>query len=240
MRRLVPERVLTGLWPRTFRLALLDKDVGIAREYLAEMGVSGPLIDLAGRLFSQARAELGEEADYLEAIKLIEGQAGVALRASPHLPLLARVVQFPALCAEELNVTDWGATQRVQARVVLAEASFSPASSISWPAPLIRRTIESPLEMLNRDDPFFALTQPEGGVTFVSKAQVSVVACQDHQPLEDPDRATAAKLVSLTVELLDGVEYRGRSAFELPPSRARALDYVNASLAASLLSGAAT
>jgi hypothetical protein len=82
--------------------------------------------------------------------------------------------------------------------------------------------------MLNRDDPFFALTQPEGGVTFVSKAQVSVVACQDHQPLEDPDRATAAKLVSLTVELMDGVEYRGRSAFELPPSRARALDYVNA------------
>jgi 3-hydroxyisobutyrate dehydrogenase len=77
---LVPERVLTGLWPRTFRLALLDKDVGIARQYLAEMGVSGPLIDLAGRLFSQARAELGEEADYLEAIKLIEGQAGVALR----------------------------------------------------------------------------------------------------------------------------------------------------------------
>ena len=27
---LVPERVLTGTWPRTFRLALLDKDVGIA------------------------------------------------------------------------------------------------------------------------------------------------------------------------------------------------------------------
>jgi 3-hydroxyisobutyrate dehydrogenase len=77
---LVPERVLTGLWPRTFRLALLDKDVGIARQYLAQMGVSGPLIDLAGRLFSQARAELGEAADYLEAIKLIEGQAGVALR----------------------------------------------------------------------------------------------------------------------------------------------------------------
>lgn len=77
---LVPERVLTGLWPRTFRLALLDKDVGIARQYLAEMGVSGPLIDLAGRLFAQARAELGEEADYLEAIKLIEAQAGVALR----------------------------------------------------------------------------------------------------------------------------------------------------------------
>lgn len=77
---LVPERVLTGLWPRTFRLALLEKDVGIARDFLAAAGVSGPMIDLAGRLFSAARAELGEAADYLEAIKLIESQAGVEIR----------------------------------------------------------------------------------------------------------------------------------------------------------------
>jgi 3-hydroxyisobutyrate dehydrogenase len=77
---LVPERVLTGLWPKTFRLALLDKDVGIACDLLAASGVPGPVIELAGRLFSQARAELGEEADYLEAIKLIERQAGVEIR----------------------------------------------------------------------------------------------------------------------------------------------------------------
>jgi 3-hydroxyisobutyrate dehydrogenase len=77
---LVPERVLTGLWPKTFRLALLDKDVGIACDLLAASGVPGPVIELAGRLFSQARAELGEQADYLEAIKLIERQAGVEIR----------------------------------------------------------------------------------------------------------------------------------------------------------------
>jgi len=77
---LVPERVLTGLWPRTFRLALLDKDVGIARGFLAEVGVRGPVLELAGELFSAARTELGEDADYLEAIKLIERQAGVEIR----------------------------------------------------------------------------------------------------------------------------------------------------------------
>src|SRR4030095_10530331 len=33
---LVPDRVLTGLWPRTFRLSLLAKDVGIAVDLLAE------------------------------------------------------------------------------------------------------------------------------------------------------------------------------------------------------------
>lgn len=77
---LVPERVLTGLWPRTFRLALLHKDVGIARDFLDEVGVLGPVIELADRLFSAARAELGEDADYLEAIKLIERHAGVEIR----------------------------------------------------------------------------------------------------------------------------------------------------------------
>jgi hypothetical protein len=85
---------------------------------------------------------------------------------------------------------------------------------------------ESPLEMLNRAEPFFALTLGEGGVVFVSKAQVAVVGCQD-LPLDDPERVSAAKLVALSVELTDGVEYRGRATFELPPTRARALDYVN-------------
>ena len=77
---LVPERVLTGAWPRTFRLALLEKDVGIAREMLRETGVEGPVLELAGRLYHQARAALGESADYLEAIRLIESQAGVEIR----------------------------------------------------------------------------------------------------------------------------------------------------------------
>ena len=77
---LVPERVLTGAWPRTFRLALLHKDVEIARELLRETGVAAPVLDLAGELFGRARAALGESADYLEAIRLIETQAGVEIR----------------------------------------------------------------------------------------------------------------------------------------------------------------
>jgi 3-hydroxyisobutyrate dehydrogenase len=77
---LVPERVLTGLWPRTFRLALLAKDVGIAEGLLAEIGVPGPVLALADALLRAARADLGEEADYLEAIKLTERRAGVEIR----------------------------------------------------------------------------------------------------------------------------------------------------------------
>jgi 3-hydroxyisobutyrate dehydrogenase len=77
---LVPERVLTGAWPRTFRLALLQKDVDIARALLRDTGVDAPVLDLAGELFGRARAALGESADYLEAIRLIESQAGVEIR----------------------------------------------------------------------------------------------------------------------------------------------------------------
>ncbi len=61
-------------------MALLDKDVGIAREFLRDVGVEGPILDLAGQLLSQARAELGESADHVEAIRLIERQAGVEIR----------------------------------------------------------------------------------------------------------------------------------------------------------------
>ena len=77
---LVPERVLTGRWPRTFRLALLDKDVGIARTFLKDAGVQGPVLDLAGELLGQARAALGEAADHVEAIRVIEQRAGVEIR----------------------------------------------------------------------------------------------------------------------------------------------------------------
>jgi 3-hydroxyisobutyrate dehydrogenase len=78
---LIPERVLSGDWPQTFRLALLHKDVEIARTFLKEVGVEGPMLDLAGELFGAARAELGETADHVEAIRRIERRAGVEIRS---------------------------------------------------------------------------------------------------------------------------------------------------------------
>ena len=76
----VPERVLTGTFPNTFRLALLHKDAGIAAQLLRETGVEGPVLELACRLYGEAREVLGEEADYLEAIRITERQAGVEIR----------------------------------------------------------------------------------------------------------------------------------------------------------------
>ena len=78
---LVPERVLTGAWPRTFRLALLHKDVGIAVAMLEDLGVEGPLLEVTDDVLGIARAMLDPDADYIEAIKVIERQAGVEVRA---------------------------------------------------------------------------------------------------------------------------------------------------------------
>ncbi len=73
---LFPERVLTRAFPRTFRLALLDKDIGIAAGVARDEKVPAPIIQLAADLFRVAHNALGEEADHVEAVKLIEQWAG--------------------------------------------------------------------------------------------------------------------------------------------------------------------
>ena len=66
-------------FPRTFRLALLDKDVGIAAQVAREGRVPSPLLQLTSELFGFARGALGEDADHVEAVRLIEQWAGVEL-----------------------------------------------------------------------------------------------------------------------------------------------------------------
>ena len=76
---LFPERVITRAFPRTFRLALLEKDVGIAAEVARETRVPAPVLQLTADLFRIARGELGEIADHVEAVKMIEQWAGVEI-----------------------------------------------------------------------------------------------------------------------------------------------------------------
>jgi 3-hydroxyisobutyrate dehydrogenase len=76
---LFPERVLTRAFPRTFRLALLDKDVGIAAQVAREQKVPSPLIQLTAELFAGAHAAMGEEADHVEVVKWIESLAGARI-----------------------------------------------------------------------------------------------------------------------------------------------------------------
>jgi 3-hydroxyisobutyrate dehydrogenase len=76
---LFPERVLTRAFPRTFRLALLDKDVAIAAEAAREHAVPTPVLQLTAELMRTAHAILGEEADHVEATRVVEQWAQVEI-----------------------------------------------------------------------------------------------------------------------------------------------------------------
>src|ERR1043165_925890 len=76
---LFPERVLSRAFPRTFRLALLEKDIGIAAQVARDNKVPAPVTQLAADLFTLARGELGELADHVETVKLVEQWAGVEI-----------------------------------------------------------------------------------------------------------------------------------------------------------------
>jgi 3-hydroxyisobutyrate dehydrogenase len=76
---LIPERVLTRAFPRTFRLALLEKDIGIAAGLARDNRVPAPITMLTADLFRVARGELGEFADHVEIVKMIEQWAGVEI-----------------------------------------------------------------------------------------------------------------------------------------------------------------
>ncbi len=78
--QLIPERVLSGTWTPLFRLALLEKDIGIAHDLAREMGVPDAVLGEARARFRELRQELGEQADYLAPIRAAEVQAGVELR----------------------------------------------------------------------------------------------------------------------------------------------------------------
>jgi len=73
---LFPERVIGRAFPRTFKAALLDKDIDIAAGMARELKVPSPLIQLAADLMRVAHNELGEEADHVEAVKVLEQWAG--------------------------------------------------------------------------------------------------------------------------------------------------------------------
>lgn len=76
---LVPQRVVTRAFPRTFRLALLEKDVAIAADFLREQRVPSPVLQQVAELFRLARTELGESADHVEAVRVVERWSGVEI-----------------------------------------------------------------------------------------------------------------------------------------------------------------
>jgi 3-hydroxyisobutyrate dehydrogenase len=77
---LIPERVLTRAFPRTFRLALLEKDIDIAAKLARDNRVPALVTQLTADVFRIARGEMGDAADHVEIVKLVEQWAGVEIQ----------------------------------------------------------------------------------------------------------------------------------------------------------------
>ena len=73
---LIPQRVVTRKFPRTFRLALLDKDVGIAVQFIRDQKTPAPVLQLTAELMRIAHNLLGPEADHAESLKVVEQWSG--------------------------------------------------------------------------------------------------------------------------------------------------------------------
>lgn len=126
-------------------------------------------------------------------------------------------------------MTDWATTMRMPARVTLAEGMVIQGDLHLQPRVAFHDGAELPVEMLNRPDAFFALTLPNSEVVFVAKDQVASLGYREQETgLDtDPERQSAARIFAFEVMMVGGQEHRGMVASELPPTRARALDFLN-------------
>jgi hypothetical protein len=125
-------------------------------------------------------------------------------------------------------MTDWASTNRQTVRVTLAEGLVIHGDVHLQPCVAWRDGPETPLELLNRGEAFFPMSLPSGDVVFVAKEQVAIMAYPEVVTFDDPERKVAARMLPLEVMIVGGVEHRGIAVSELPPTKARALDFLNA------------
>ncbi len=122
---------------------------------------------------------------------------------------------------------NWATTERMTARITLAEGLALVGAIHLQPRVAWREGPETALELLNREERFFPVTLASGEVVLVAKAQVSTLTYEQELAQPDPAREHAARHIALEVMMVGGGAYRGVANTELPPTRARALDFLN-------------
>src|SRR6266702_4084026 len=88
---------------------------------------------------------------------------------------------------------------------------------------------ETPLDMLNRPEPFFPFRPKKGSdrILLVAKARTVTLSVPRPQG-EDSVRLSAAKKATMEITLADGSILSGWATLELPQHHSRLLDYLNA------------
>jgi len=87
---------------------------------------------------------------------------------------------------------------------------------------------ETPLDMLNRPEPFFPFRPKTGSERVLLVAKARTVTLTVPRPQEDSVRLSAAKKATMEITLADGSVLSGWATLELPQHHSRVLDYLNA------------
>ena len=119
----------------------------------------------------------------------------------------------------------WGEIARIAATLVLGDGTVLEGHLHLQAHSPLRDGPETPLELLNRAEPFLALSTA-GGPVFVSKDQLAATIVPAEPPV-DTERDAPGKRVTIEVVLLGGATHRGWAVLDLPPTRVRTLDYLN-------------
>ena len=114
-------------------------------------------------------------------------------------------------------MSEWAETRRLAVEILLAEGVTLRGELHLQPGVASHEGTETPLELLNRPEPFFVLSVADG-ITFVSREQVAAVTCAPQIIPEDPDRLNAATRLSLEVVLWGGATGPARSITSIRPA----------------------
>lgn len=121
----------------------------------------------------------------------------------------------------------WASSLKVPATVHFADGAEAAGSLHLQPAVAHHPGPETVMEMLNRDEHFLVLTFEGSGIAFIPKAQVALIETAAPEQ-EDGGRVSAAIPLQLEVEMMVTARViEGVVAAELPPTRARAQDFLN-------------
>lgn len=121
----------------------------------------------------------------------------------------------------------WGSIHLVRAEILVEGGTLVTGDLHLFASARDHAGPETPADLLNRDETFFAITEANGQTLILSRRQVLMVRLEAEPVREDPDRLLAARTIEVGVELTDGTAIQGTVTSELPPRRPRALDYLN-------------
>lgn len=122
---------------------------------------------------------------------------------------------------------DWSKTHRVSGEAQLVTGASLAGDLHLQPSTQVHRSVETPLEMLNRAEAFFALSLEDGTVRLLAKDQTVAVSFGAGFPDAEPGDTPGATALRLEVLMVDGREYIGEVRAILPPHHSRLIDLLN-------------